>query len=100
MARVRFVGVSAQVRLKCESANFLVTYTKKDTRGELQGDEGRELSARNYGPGEWWLLLDEQYSSILLPRRVMCGVVRGRDRDVYFNWGMPSRLRRALFLEM
>ena len=60
MARVRFVGVSAQVRLKCESANFVVTYTKKDTNGELQGDEGRELSARNYGPGEWWLLLDEQ----------------------------------------
>ena len=38
--------------------SYTVTYTKKDARGVLQGDEGRELSARNDGPGEWRLLLD------------------------------------------
>ena len=34
-------------------------YTKKDTGSLLQGEEGRELSTRNYGADEWWLLLDE-----------------------------------------
>ena len=40
------------------NANFLIKYTKKDTGDALQGDEARELTMRNYGPGEWWLLLD------------------------------------------
>ena len=45
----------------CETANFIVQYTKKQTGNALQGDEARELSARNYGADEWsqwWLLLD------------------------------------------
>ena len=36
----------------------MVYYTKKDTGGLLNGEEGRELAARNYGADEWWLLLD------------------------------------------
>ena len=47
----------------CETANFLVTYTKKETGGLLNGEEARELSSRNYGPDEWWLLLDPTGSS-------------------------------------
>ena len=34
------------------------SYTKKETGGLLNGEEARELSSRNYGPDEWWLLLD------------------------------------------
>ena len=41
-----------------ETANFIVQYTKKQTGNALQGDEARELSVRNYGADEWWLLLD------------------------------------------
>jgi len=48
---------------QCETANFLVTYTKKDTGGLLNGEEARELSSRNYGTDEWWLLLDATGSS-------------------------------------
>ena len=40
------------------NANFLIKYTRKDTGDVLQGDEARVLTMRNYGPGEWWLLLD------------------------------------------
>ena len=36
----------------------MVYYTKKDTGGLLNGEEGRKLAARNYGADEWWLLLD------------------------------------------
>ena len=39
-------------------ARRLIKYTKKDTDNTLQGDEARELTVHNYGPGEWWLLLD------------------------------------------
>ena len=37
----------------CETANFIVQYTKKQTGNALQGDEARELSARNCGADEW-----------------------------------------------
>ena len=50
-------GVGAKWKKHCETANFLVTYTKKDTGGLLNGEEARELSSRNYGTDEWWLLL-------------------------------------------
>ena len=36
----------------------MVYYTKKDTGGLLNGEEGRELAAHKYGADEWWLLLD------------------------------------------
>ena len=63
MGKVRFFGVGAKWKKHCETANFLVTYTKKDTGGLLNGEEARELSSRNYGPDEWWLLLDPTGSS-------------------------------------
>ena len=44
--------------LRDATANVMVYHTKKDTGGLLNGEEGRELAARNYGADEWWLLLD------------------------------------------
>ena len=35
---------------------YIFCYTKEDT-DVLKGEEGRELSQRNYGPEEWWLPL-------------------------------------------
>ena len=63
MGKVRFFGVGTVgarwKKLKaCETANVMVYYTKKDTGGLLNGEEGRKLAARNYGADEWWLLLD------------------------------------------
>ena len=63
VGKVRFFGVGAKWKKQCETANFLVYYTKKDTGGLLNGEEARELSSRNYGPDEWWLLLDPTGSS-------------------------------------
>ena len=63
VGKVRFFGVGAKWKKHCETANFLVYYTKKDTGGLLNGEEARELSSRNYGPDEWWLLLDPTGSS-------------------------------------
>ena len=57
VGKVRFFGVGAKWKKQCETANFLVYYTKKDTGGLLNGEEARELSSRNYGTDEWWLLL-------------------------------------------
>ena len=47
----------------CETANFKVMYTKKETDGEMQGHQARELTARNYGRDEWRMLLDQVGSS-------------------------------------
>ena len=60
IGRVRFVGVSKAWLSKCPTANFLVRYTKKETNGEMAegAEEARELSAKNYGRDEWWVLLD------------------------------------------
>ena len=60
IGRVRFFGVSKAWRKVCESANFLLRYTKKETNGEMKEgqEEGRELTATNYGRDEWWVLLD------------------------------------------
>ena len=61
ISQVRFFGVGtvgARWKKACETANVMVYYTKKDTGGLLNGEEGRELAARNYGADEWWLLLD------------------------------------------
>lgn len=63
MGKVRFYGAGAKWKKVCETANFIVEYTKKATGGLLQGQEGRELSARNYGADEWWLLLEPVGSS-------------------------------------
>ena len=63
MGKVRFFGAGAKWRKVCETANFVVEYYKKDTGGLLQGQDGRELSVRNYGADEWWLLLDEAEGS-------------------------------------
>ena len=62
-ARRRSRAWGAKWKKQCETANFLVTYTKKDTGGLLNGEEARELSSRNYGTDEWWLLLDPTGSS-------------------------------------
>ena len=51
-------GVSDAWKANLPNANFLIKYTRKDTGDVLQGDEARVLTMRNYGPGEWWLLLD------------------------------------------
>ena len=59
LGKVRFFGVSVKEKQACPTANFKVSYTKKDTDGQLYGDAACELSAANYGPGEWWLLLEE-----------------------------------------
>ena len=50
MGKVRFFGVGtvgARWKKACETANVMVYYTKKDTGGLLNGEEGRELAARN-----------------------------------------------------
>ena len=44
MGKVRFFGVGAKWKKQCETANFLVYYTKKDTGGLLNGvDPGLPL---------------------------------------------------------
>ena len=59
VGKVRFFGVGAKVKKACKTANFMVYYTEKDTRAVCSnGEEGRELTTRNYGADEWWLLLD------------------------------------------
>ena len=40
-----------------------MAYTKKETNGELQGNQARELTSRNYGREKWWMLLDQVGSS-------------------------------------
>lgn len=59
LGNVRFYGVSIADKKACPTANFKVTYTKKETGGELCGDAACELSSANYGGSEWWLLLDQ-----------------------------------------
>ena len=51
--KVRAFGAGAKWKKVCETANFIVKYTKKDTGNALCGEEGCELSK-----GEWWLLLE------------------------------------------
>ena len=52
--------VSHRWKKSCQEANFLVSYTKKDTNDSALGgrDEALELAAHNYGRDEWWLLLE------------------------------------------
>ena len=35
-------------------------YAKKETGNALDGDSALELATHNYGPNEWWVLLDPQ----------------------------------------
>ena len=56
--KIKLFGVSEAWKERLPKANFLIKYTKKDTADVLQGDEARELTTHNYGPGEWWLLLE------------------------------------------
>ena len=60
IGRVRFFGVGGKWLKACPSANFLLRYTKKETKGEFKEgqEEARELAASNYGRDEWWVLLD------------------------------------------
>ena len=51
--KVRAFGAGAKGKKVCEMANFIVTYTKKDTSNALCGAEGFELSK-----SEWWLLFE------------------------------------------
>ena len=60
MGKVKNFGVSSAWKKACPSANFLVKYTKKETKNNaLDGDSALELAAHNYGRDEWWVLLDE-----------------------------------------
>ena len=59
MGRIKLFGVSAAWKKACPSANFLVKFTKRETDNALDGDEGLELAAHNYGCDEWWVLLNE-----------------------------------------
>ena len=56
--KIKLFGLSDQWKAALPAANFLIKYTKKDTGDVLMGDEARELKTSNYGPGEWWLLLE------------------------------------------
>ena len=60
LLRRHLLRPSGRWRKLCESANFLLRYTKKETNGEMKEgqEEARELSASNYGRDEWWVLLD------------------------------------------
>ena len=44
---------------KCPTATHKILYFLKETDNTLQGMEVRELSTTNYGPDQWWLLLDK-----------------------------------------
>ena len=57
---MRFQGVSKAWLKVCPTANFLIRYTKKQTGSAMKEgqEEARELSVSNYGPDEWWVLLD------------------------------------------
>jgi hypothetical protein len=63
VGKILHYGVSHTEKRLCETANFKVAYTKKETNGELQGHQARELTSRNYGRDEWWMLLDQVGSS-------------------------------------
>ena len=63
MGKVYGYGVSHGDKKACQTANFKVAYTKKETNGELHGNQARELTSRNYGREEWWMLLDQVGSS-------------------------------------
>ena len=56
--KIKLFGVSEEWKAVLPAANFLIKYAKKDTGDVLMGDEAHELTTSNYGPGEWWLLLD------------------------------------------
>ena len=60
VGRVRFFGVSHAHKKACPTANFVLRYTKKETNAEIKEglEEPRELSAKNYGRDELWVLLD------------------------------------------
>ena len=50
-------GVGANWKTACELRDgqqvYGMYYTKKDTGGLLDGEEGRELAAHNYGADKW-----------------------------------------------
>jgi hypothetical protein len=63
VGKVQYYGVSNADKLLCKTANFKVTYSKKETDNALKGTEARELTSHNYGRDEWWMLLDQVGSS-------------------------------------
>ena len=63
VGKVYGYGVSHWDKKVCQTTNFKAAYTKKETNGELQGNQVRELTSRNYVREEWWMLLDQVGSS-------------------------------------
>jgi len=43
---------------KVPGATHLINYSRKQTGNALHGTAACVLSSANYGPGEWWLLLE------------------------------------------
>jgi hypothetical protein len=58
LGRVARKRVTARDRQDVPTANYVVRYTAKQTNGQVDGLVACELSARNYGVGQWWVLLN------------------------------------------
>jgi hypothetical protein len=58
LGRVARKHVTARDRQYVPTANYVVRYTAKETDGQVDGLVACELSARNYGVGQWWVLLE------------------------------------------
>ena len=52
-------NLSASDLKKTPTANFVIKYTAKMTDGALNSSVACELSARTYGPAEWWVLVEK-----------------------------------------
>lgn len=60
MGKITARGVSNRDLQKTPTANFVVTYDKRRTKQRsLDGRVASTLLASNYGPCEWWILLDQ-----------------------------------------
>ena len=59
MATVVSSAVGKTDQKKVPTATHVVEFKKKETNNkDLVGKEAAELSPANYGPDEWWLLLE------------------------------------------
>ena len=57
VGRVAHNRVTARDKREVATANFVVRYTANQTNGQIDGLVACELSARTYGAGQWWVLL-------------------------------------------
>jgi len=57
---VHSTTISASDLKKTPSANFVVEYRAPQTDKKLAGKVSCELSARTYGTGEWWVLVEKE----------------------------------------